>query len=164
MADIQDLLGPNTMEQASNKKDSWDQKPPQFLAEDKREQASASALYNIIRKQVESQMNTSNQRIFWLILSQSFFFRAFVMLVKGQPPPPKMNLYNAVMWVIPAASLATIISTYIDILGAYVYVGKLRRRYREVAPDDTVFLPSMVANRTESLQEYRPTYCRVCLC
>jgi hypothetical protein len=120
-----------------NEKDSWEQKPPQSLPEEKREQQNTSSLYTTIRAQIESQGNTSNQRIFWLILSQSFFFSAFVMLVNGQPAPPKMNVYNTLMWIIPAASLMTIISTYIDVIGSFVYTGKLRRRYREVAPDDT---------------------------
>jgi|1186.fasta_scaffold1297337_1 hypothetical protein len=119
-----------------NKKDSWDQKPSPSLPEEKREQP-ASGLYSTIRAQIESQYNTSNQRVFWLILSQSFFFNAFVMLVNGQPPPPKMPVYNTLMWIIPAASLMTIIFTYIDVIGSMMYVNKLRRRYQETGPDDT---------------------------
>src|SRR3954470_7833426 len=102
----------------ANRKDSWDQRPPSTLPEEKREQQVASGLYTTIRTQIESQYNTSNQRIFWLILSQSFFFNAFVMLINGQPPPPKMPVYNSLMWIIPAASLVTILFTYIDIFGS----------------------------------------------
>ena len=70
-----------------NKKDSWDQKPSPSLPEEKREQP-ASGLYSTIRAQIESQYNTSNQRVFWLILSQSFFFNAFVISkLNGSYPP-----------------------------------------------------------------------------
>ena len=103
---------------------------------DDKQIAPASSQYTVIRSQIEEQHNTSNQRIFWLILSQSFFINAFVMLIT-QPPKGKEAPYGIMLNIIPLSSILTIVFTYLDVIGSIIYVDKLVKHYQRIDVDDT---------------------------
>src|SRR5205809_379273 len=105
--------------------------------ENEKKNVPASNQYTVIRSQIEQQSNTSNQRVFWLILSQSFFVNAFVLLITAQPPKGKEMIYSTMLTVIPLASILTIIFTSLDIIGSLLYINKLTRHYEKLDINDS---------------------------
>ena len=120
---------------------------------DDKQIAPASSQYTVIRSQIEEQHNTSNQRIFWLILSQSFFINAFVMLITAQPPKGKEALYGIMLNIIPLSSLLTIVFTYLDVIGSIIYINKLVKHYQRINIDDTQTgqLPPISGDKTDRI-------------
>jgi hypothetical protein len=122
------------------------------MANEKRD-APASSQYTVIRSQIDQQHNTSNQRIFWLILSQSFFINAFVMMITAQQSQGKEAIYRVMLNIIPLASILTIIFTYVDVIGSIMYVEKLRKHYEDININDpeTGQFPPIAGDKTDRI-------------
>jgi hypothetical protein len=120
-----------------------------------------SNLYTNVRGQIEQQYNTSNQRVFWLILSQSFLFNAYVMLVNAQAPPPNVPQYNILKVIIPIASIVTILFAYLDVIGSIIYVNKLRKFYESKgSPDErTGDYPAINGDRVDRIFSRVSPFC-----
>jgi hypothetical protein len=97
--------------------------------------------YQMIHEQLSHEDSSMNQRVNWLIISQSFFFSAFATLLSS-PPDPKDGSYAVIhdllLWAIPGISLITTSVIYVGVLVSIFYMGDLRQRFDTYPQDDTV--------------------------
>lgn len=96
--------------------------------------------YQVIHEQIRNEDNAMNQRVNWLIISQSFFFGGFATLLSS-PPDPADGQYAAIhdllFWIIPGISLVTSTLIYIGILVSLFYMADLRKLFQSYPQDDT---------------------------
>lgn len=96
--------------------------------------------YQLIHEQISNEDNSMNQRVNWLIVSQSFFFGGFATLL-GSPPKPENGGYaelnDLLLWIIPGISLMTSILIYIGILISLRYMADLRKSFQSYPQDNT---------------------------
>src|SRR3954464_5874285 len=103
----------------------------------------ASDLYKTIRGQIENQNDALNQRVIWLVIAQSFFFRGYAIMVTGNPAVETMkHIQHSMIFLFPIASLLILAVSYIDIMCGLMYVSKLRKHYdSQRAKEDEKFPP-----------------------
>lgn len=96
--------------------------------------------YQLIHEQISNEDSSINQRVNWLIVSQSFFFSGFATLLSS-PPDPESGLYaelhHLLFWMIPSISLLISILIYVAILSSLIYMANLRKSFEAYPPDDT---------------------------
>jgi hypothetical protein len=88
--------------------------------------------YHAVRSQIEHEDNLVNQRLSWLLSSQSFFFTAYAISLNGPPLIRSKSLENTVGLLILLLPLVSILSAIL--IGLTVWAGmwtmqKLRHRY-----------------------------------
>jgi hypothetical protein len=89
-------------------------------------------IYRIIRSQIEHVDNTISQRIVWLVLSQSFFFSGYSILVTGVPKSSMLiEQQQMLLTLFPVSALLMNVVSLIDIVSGMVYLKKLSRDYNE---------------------------------
>lgn len=96
--------------------------------------------YQLIHEQLNNEDNSMNQRVNWLIVSQSFFFSGFATLLSSPPNPEEghyAELKQLLLWIIPGISLATSILIYIGIVVSLIYMADLRKTFQIYPQDDT---------------------------
>lgn len=101
----------------------------------------AADFYQLIHEQIGNEESSMNQRINWLILSQSFLFSGFATLLTSPPDPESggyVQLHHLLLWMIPGISLTTGILIYIGILISLVYMADLRKLFQTYPQDNTV--------------------------
>lgn len=106
--------------------------PPKFL--------SSADFYQMIHEQISNEDSAMNQRVNWLIISQSFLFSGFSTLLSSPPDPEDggyANLHDLLLQLIPGISLLTSILIYIGIITSLVYMADLRKSYQTYPHDRT---------------------------
>ncbi|MBD3884915.1 hypothetical protein IFO70_24585 [Phormidium tenue FACHB-886] len=96
--------------------------------------------YQLIHEQISNEDNSMNQRVNWLIVSQSFFFSGFATLLSSPPNPENdgyAEVHDLLLWIIPGISLVTSILIYVGILISLVYMAALRTTFQVYPQDDT---------------------------
>lgn len=104
------------------------------------EPLSAADFYQLIHGQISNEDNSMNQRVNWLIISQSFFFSGFATLLSSPPKPEDdgyANLHDLLLWIIPGISLITSLLIYVGILTSLVYMASLRQSFQTYPSDNT---------------------------
>lgn len=102
---------------------------------------STADFYQLIHEQLGNEDSSMNQRINWLILSQSFFFSGFATLLSSPPNPEDggyAELNDLLLWIIPGISLITSVLIYMGILVSLVYMADLRKSFQSYPQDNTV--------------------------
>jgi len=89
--------------------------------------------YRMVRQQIEHEDSLVNQRLSWLLGSQSFLFTAYAISVNGPPQIRSKALESTVGLLILLLPLMSIISALL--IGLTIWAGmwtmqKLRRTYR----------------------------------
>lgn len=96
--------------------------------------------YQLIHGQIGNEDNSMNQRVNWLIVSQSFFFSGFATLLSSPPKPENdgyANLHELLLWIIAGISLATSLLIYVGILTSLIYMANLRQLFHTYPQDET---------------------------
>src|ERR1700710_2479377 len=84
-------------------------------------------LYKVTRGQIEHVDNTISQRIIWLIISQSFFFSGYAILVTGNPNDIMLlGQQHTLLLLFPISALVMNVISLIDIVAGTIYLRKLR--------------------------------------
>lgn len=99
-----------------------------------------SDFYQLIHEQISNEDSSMNQRVNWLIVSQSFFFSAFATLLSSPPKPEEgsyAELKDLLIWIIPGISLMTSILIYTGILVSLIYMADLRKSFQSYPQDNT---------------------------
>lgn len=116
---------------------------PELLEQEKpvEKPVNTADFYQLIRQQIDGENSLMNQRVNWLLVSQSFFVSAFASLVTS-PPDSEPNFYNQLqsrlIWIIPGISLVVSLFIYIGILASLMYMGNLRKSYQTYPQDSSV--------------------------
>ncbi|WP_088892452.1 hypothetical protein [Leptolyngbya ohadii] len=100
----------------------------------------AADFYQLIHEQINNEDSSMNQRVNWLIFSQSFFFSGFATLLSSPPDPEQgvyAKLHELLLWLIPGISLITSILIYIGILVSLIYMANLRNLFQTYPQDST---------------------------
>ncbi|GAB4370093.1 MAG: hypothetical protein Kow00121_10560 [Elainellaceae cyanobacterium] len=101
---------------------------------------STADYYQLIHEQISNEDSSMNQRVNWLIVSQSFFFSGFATLLSS-PPEAKDGVYallhDLLVWMIPGISLITSILIYVGILVSLVYMSDLRKLFQTYPQDSS---------------------------
>ena len=88
--------------------------------------AELQDLYKVTRAQTEHIDNTISQRIVWLVITQSFFFSAYAIVITSDPAkaflPQKQGLLSLLL---PIVALIMIALSYLDIIAGIIYISKL---------------------------------------
>jgi hypothetical protein len=102
---------------------------------------SSAELYRIIRERIDYEENLLNQRVIWLIFSQSFLVSAYAIMLNS-PPEPKSPLYgelqSSLMWLLPILSLILSIIVYMSVISALYHISELRKSFETYPKDDTI--------------------------
>lgn len=97
--------------------------------------------YQLIHEQISNEDSLMNQRVNWLIVSQSFFFGGFATLLSSPPKPEDggyADLHDLLLWLIPAISLISSILIYVGILISLIYMADLRKSFQSYPQDDSI--------------------------
>jgi hypothetical protein len=88
-------------------------------------------LYKVTRAQTEHIDNTLSQRIVWLVLTQSFFFSAYAVVITADNMkaflPDKQALLSILL---PVVALIMIALSYLDIIAGIIYLSKLTKFFK----------------------------------
>jgi hypothetical protein len=102
---------------------------------------SSAELYRIIRERIDYEENLLNQRVIWLIFSQSFLVSAYVIMLNS-PPEPKSPMYgdlqSCLIWLLPSLSLILSIIVYLSVISALYHIAELRESFETYPKDDTI--------------------------
>jgi hypothetical protein len=94
-----------------------------------------------IRRRIEHEDNLVNQRLSWLVASQSFLVTAFAILLNGAEQvgasTPYAGARHVLLMLIPWVSLACIVLLWLTVVGAVWSMTRLRvAADKFVTPDD----------------------------
>lgn len=102
---------------------------------------SSAEFYRFIRERIDYEENLLNQRVIWLIFSQSFLVSAYVIMLNS-PPEPKSPMYgelqSSLIWLLPILSLVLSIIVYISVISALAHIAQLRETFETYPKDDTI--------------------------
>jgi hypothetical protein len=102
---------------------------------------SSAELYRIIRERIDYEENLLNQRVIWLIFSQSFLVSAYAIMLNS-PPEPKSPMYgdlqSCLVWLLPSLALILSIIIYISVISALYHIAELRESFETYPKDDTI--------------------------
>lgn len=102
--------------------------------------SSTADFYQLIHEQISNEDSSMNQRVNWLIVSQSFFFSGFATLLSSPPKPENhgyAEVHNLLLWMIPGISLMTSLLIYAGILTSLIYMADLRKSFQTYPQDST---------------------------
>jgi hypothetical protein len=115
---------------------------PQAHANDKPALPMTKAdYYQLIRGRIENENELINQRLIWMVFSQSFMFSAFVMLANAPEKaknPVMSSQQDLLMWIIPGIALFSSGLIYVGLIASMVSAKGFRHLYDEYPTDDTV--------------------------
>ncbi|MBD1999057.1 hypothetical protein H6F88_16375 [Oculatella sp. FACHB-28] len=114
------------------------EKPPEVI--DPPKSLPTADFYQLIHEQISNEDDSMNQRVNWLIISQSFFFSGFATLLSSPPKPENdgyADLHDLLLWIIPGISLITSLLIYVGILTSLVYMASLRKSFQTYPSDNT---------------------------
>ncbi|HEX8548875.1 MAG TPA: hypothetical protein VF691_18055 [Cytophagaceae bacterium] len=113
---------------------------------------SKQEYYNVFRGRIEYANNLINQRIIWLVISQSFFFSAYAMILNA-PEKAKNPLFEDLQLVmhnlLPIAAITSALLSYIAIAASVYDIPKLSRSFDEFCKSsevDNVKLPHVMSS------------------
>ncbi|HBL10556.1 MAG TPA: hypothetical protein DD379_03940 [Cyanobacteria bacterium UBA11162] len=102
---------------------------------------SAAEFYRFIRERIDYEETLLNQRVIWLIFSQSFLVSAYAIILNS-PPEPKSPMYSdlqsCLIWLLPVLSLILSIIIYVSVISALSHIAQLRESYETYPKDDTI--------------------------
>ncbi|HEY9667321.1 MAG TPA: hypothetical protein V6C91_10985 [Coleofasciculaceae cyanobacterium] len=102
---------------------------------------SSAELYRIIRERIDYEENLLNQRVIWLIFSQSFLVSAYAIMLNS-PPEPKSPMYgelqSSLIWLLPILSLILSIIVYLSVISALYHITQLRKSFETYPKDETI--------------------------
>lgn len=102
---------------------------------------SSAELYRIIRERIDYEENLLNQRVIWLIFSQSFLVSAYAIMLNS-PPEPKSPMYgelqSSLIWLLPILSLILSIIVYMSVISALYHIAELRKSFESYPKDETI--------------------------
>lgn len=107
---------------------------------DSPQRTSTADFYQLIHEQISNEDSSMNQRVNWLIISQSFFFSGFATLLSSPPKPENGSyavLHDLLVWMIPGISLITSILIYVGILTSLLYMADLRKSFQTYPQDNS---------------------------
>src|ERR671932_1705181 len=100
---------------------------------------SSAELYHIIRERIDYEENLLNQRVIWLIFSQSFLVSAYAIMLNS-PPEPKTPMYgelqSCLIWLLPSLSLILSIIVYLRVISTLYQIAQLRESFDTYPKDD----------------------------
>jgi hypothetical protein len=89
-------------------------------------------LYKTTRGQIEHIDNAISQRIIWLVISQSFFFDGYSILITGVPKEIMLiGKQHDLILLFPLSALLMNIISLIDTIAGMSYLRKLTRDFNE---------------------------------
>jgi hypothetical protein len=89
-------------------------------------------LYKTIRSQIEHVDNMISQRIIWLVISQSFFFDGYSILITGEPKDLLLSgKQHELILIFPIAALLMNIISLIDIISGMNYLKTVTKDFYE---------------------------------
>ncbi|MDN5943217.1 MAG: hypothetical protein L0H94_15165 [Nitrospira sp.] len=95
---------------------------------------SLAELYRLIRGQIDHEDDMVNQRVLWSLLTQAFFFGAYVALLNA-PSEPKNFLFaneqKLLLWLLPIAALLTGLLAYVGIISSLKSIAHLRHMFQD---------------------------------
>jgi hypothetical protein len=101
---------------------------------DKDGKLSLAELYSVIRGRIDHEDDLVNQRVLWILLTQAFFFGAYVGLLNA-PKEVKNSLFEAeqtlLLWLLPTAALLTGLLAYLGIASSLKSIAYLRHLYED---------------------------------
>jgi hypothetical protein len=101
-------------------------------------------LYKVTRSQTEHIDNTLSQRIVWLVLTQSFFFSAYAVVITADHAaaflPGKQGLLSTLL---PVVALIMIAISYLDIVAGIIYISKLTKFFKNKAAETPLPYPPL---------------------
>lgn len=102
---------------------------------------SSADFYRIIRERIDYEENLLNQRLTWLILSESFLVSAYAVMLNS-PPEPKSPMYgdlqSCLVWLLPSVALILSIIVYLSVISALYHIAELRKSFETYPKDDTI--------------------------
>lgn len=102
---------------------------------------SSADLYSIIRERIDYEENLLNQRVIWLIFSQSFLVSAYAIMLNS-PPEPKTPMYgdlqSSLIWLLPSLALLVSIIVYMSVISALYHIAELGKSFETYPKDDTI--------------------------
>ena len=101
---------------------------------------SKADFYQLIRARIEKEDELVNQRLIWMVFSQSFMFSAFAILTNApeKPKTPTMGAQqDLLLWIIPVIALFACALIYIGLLASLLTLKGLRKRYDNYPDDGT---------------------------
>jgi hypothetical protein len=101
---------------------------------------STADFYQLVHEQIDTENSSMNQRVNWMIVSQSFFFSAFTTLLSSPPQAEDgryAEMHAALLWIIPGISLVTSLLIYVGILISLIYMADLRKLFQAYPQDNT---------------------------
>jgi hypothetical protein len=102
---------------------------------------SSAELYRLIRERIDYEENLLNQRLTWLILSESFLVSAYAVMLNS-PPEPKSPMYgelqSSLIWLLPSVALILSIIVYVSVISALYHIAELRKSFETYPKDDTI--------------------------
>lgn len=102
---------------------------------------SSAELYRIIRERIDYEENLLNQRVIWLIFSQSFLVSAYAIMLNS-PPEPKSPMYgdlqSSLIWLLPSLALLVSIIVYMSVISALYHIAELGKSFESYPKDDTI--------------------------
>ena len=95
--------------------------------------------YKLVRGQIEHVQNMVNQRVIWLVISQSFFYGGYAGVVNA-PKEAKNAIFggqqDVLLWLLPVAAIAACISVYVGLVATLSYLPSLRKKFERFEHDD----------------------------
>lgn len=102
---------------------------------------SSAELYRIIRERIDYEENLLNQRVIWLIFSQSFLVSAYAIMLNS-PPEPKTPMYgdlqSSLIWLLPSLALLVSMIVYMSVISALYHIAELGKSFETYPKDDTI--------------------------
>lgn len=101
--------------------------------------------YKVNRSQIEHVDNTISQRIVWLVISQSFFFSGYSVLITGSPADLSLiGKQHMLLILFPLSALIMNLVSLFDVVCGMVYLRKLTidfNKKKEASNADFTFPP-----------------------
>lgn len=102
---------------------------------------SSAEFYRIIRERIDYEENLLNQRVIWLIFSQSFLVSAYAIMLNS-PPEPKTPMYgdlqSSLIWLLPSLALLVSMIVYMSVISALYHIAELGKSFETYPKDDTI--------------------------
>ena len=99
-------------------------------------------LYKTTRLQIEHVDNTISQRIIWLVISQSFFFSGYSILVTGVPKDVLLvEKQHDLILLFPISAMFINLLSLLDIVSGMIYLSKLDKDFKKKRIAEKADLP-----------------------
>jgi hypothetical protein len=94
--------------------------------------------FHLMWQQIQNEDNLVNQRLIWMVFSQSFLFSAFATIMNAPEKPKNIifsHLQDGLVWLLPCIAIIAGGLVYLSILTSLANIKHLRQAY-EAYPED----------------------------